>query len=89
MLIATDWRRGTREEDEGRLLSMFADEPDAPFSIHRFVNHGSLYCGKHPGEWFGPSATSRCIEYEDSSQTPRPITDELAEPSAKSIQTRD
>ncbi|CRG83259.1 autophagy-related protein 4 [Talaromyces islandicus] len=60
--LGRDWRRGTREEDESRLLSMFADEPDAPFSIHRFVNHGSLYCGKHPGEWFGPSATSRCIE---------------------------
>lgn len=64
ILMTTDWRRGTREEDESRLLSMFADESDAPFSIHRFVNHGSLYCGKHPGEWFGPSATSRCIEYD-------------------------
>lgn len=69
---------------------MFADEPDAPFSIHRFVNHGSLYCGKHPGEWFGPSATSRCIEYEVAFQIPiSTSTDELAGLSAKSIQMQD
>lgn len=55
------WRRGTHERREKELLSLFADDPDAPFSIHRFVEHGALACGKHPGEWFGPSATARCI----------------------------
>lgn len=49
-----------REEKE--LLSLFADDPDAPFSIHRFVEHGASACGKYPGEWFGPSATARCIQ---------------------------
>jgi cysteine protease ATG4 len=24
-------------------------------------------CGKHPGEWFGPSATARCIQYKNFS----------------------
>lgn len=57
-----DWRRGTRKEDERKLLSLFADDPSAPFSIHRFVEHGASACGKHPGEWFGPSATARCIQ---------------------------
>jgi hypothetical protein len=45
------------------MLSLFADHPDAPLSIHRFVKHGAESCGKYPGEWFGPSATARCIEY--------------------------
>lgn len=59
----TDWRRGTKSEEETPLLSLFADSPDAPFSIHRFVQHGAEHCGKHPGEWFGPSATALCIQY--------------------------
>ncbi|WEW60363.1 Cysteine protease atg4 [Emydomyces testavorans] len=68
--LSRDWRRGTKIEEESALLSLFADDPQAPFSIHRFVEHGASACGKHPGEWFGPSATARCIDdgsdvYED------------------------
>lgn len=48
--------------EERELLSLFADDPKAPFSVHRFVEHGATACGKHPGEWFGPSATARCIQ---------------------------
>ncbi|PYH41157.1 cysteine protease ATG4 [Aspergillus saccharolyticus JOP 1030-1] len=62
LLGRVDWRRGQRLEDEARLLSLFADTPSAPFSIHRFVQHGAQSCGKYPGQWFGPSATARCIE---------------------------
>lgn len=61
--ISSDWRRGTKVDEEIRLLSLFADCPDAPFSIHRFVEHGAERCGKYPGEWFGPSATALCIQY--------------------------
>jgi cysteine protease ATG4 len=43
-------------------MSLFADDPQAPFSIHRFVEHGAAVCGKYPGEWFGPSAAARCIQ---------------------------
>ncbi|KAL8944826.1 MAG: hypothetical protein Q9216_000248 [Gyalolechia sp. 2 TL-2023] len=57
-----EWRRGTQQREEREILNLFADDPDAPFSIHRFVEHGALACGKHPGEWFGPSATARCIQ---------------------------
>lgn len=46
---------------EAEILSLFADSPSAPFSIHRFVSHGATACGKHPGQWFGPSATASCI----------------------------
>ena len=58
----SDWRRGRRQDEERQLLSLFSDDPHAPFSIHRFVEHGASACGKHPGEWFGPSATARSIQ---------------------------
>lgn len=58
----SDWRRGKRQDEERELLSLFSDDPNAPFSIHRFVEHGASACGKHPGEWFGPSATARSIQ---------------------------
>ncbi|KAI9822353.1 MAG: Cysteine protease atg4 [Pycnora praestabilis] len=60
--LGRDWRKGHREDEERHIISLFADDPRAPFSVHRFVSHGASACGKHPGEWFGPSATARCIE---------------------------
>lgn len=60
--LGRDWRRGQDPAAEKRLLALFADDPRAPFSIHRFVKHGEEACGKHPGEWFGPSAAARCIQ---------------------------
>lgn len=55
------WRRGDRESEHSDILSLFADTPEAPFSIHKFVEHGAKACGTYPGEWFGPSATARSI----------------------------
>jgi cysteine protease ATG4 len=49
-------------QTEASILSLFADSPSAPFSLHRFVQHGATSCGKHPGQWFGPSATASCIQ---------------------------
>ncbi|OAA81896.1 Peptidase C54 [Akanthomyces lecanii RCEF 1005] len=60
--LGRDWRRGQRKAEEIEILRMFADDPAAPYAIHNFVNHGSSRCGKYPGEWFGPSATSQCIK---------------------------
>lgn len=59
---------------QAQILSLFADHPSAPFSIHRFVSHGAAHCNKHPGQWFGPSATASCIaalstEYNSTSYT--------------------
>ncbi|KAL4792328.1 cysteine protease atg4 [Aspergillus venezuelensis] len=62
LLLGRDWRRSDAYQDEEPLLSLFADTPDAPFSIHNFVKHGAEFCGKHPGEWFGPTATAQCIQ---------------------------
>ena len=61
--LGRDWKKGQDEAAHKNLLSLFADSPEAPFSIHKFVEHGAQACGKHPGEWFGPSATARCIQY--------------------------
>ncbi|KAJ5124635.1 uncharacterized protein N7515_008460 [Penicillium bovifimosum] len=62
LLLGRDWRRGEKPTEESQLISMFADHPDALFSIHRFVDCGAESCGKYPGEWFGPSATAKCIQ---------------------------
>ncbi|KAK5942534.1 Cysteine protease atg4 [Knufia obscura] len=63
---------------QSQILSLFADHPTAPFSIHRFVSHGAASCNKHPGQWFGPSATASCIaalshEYNTSTTEPHTI----------------
>ncbi|KAF2788743.1 putative cysteine protease ATG4 [Melanomma pulvis-pyrius CBS 109.77] len=62
--LGRDWRvnDATSENNDRHILSLFADDPQAPFSIHRFVQRGAAVCGKYPGEWFGPSATARCIQ---------------------------
>lgn len=61
--LGRDWRRKRKQTiDEAKIISQFADDPKAPFSIHRFVQHGATACGKHPGQWFGPSATASCIK---------------------------
>lgn len=60
--LGRDWRRGKSPLEEQRILSLFADDPRAPFSLHNFVKYGEASCGVHPGEWFGPSATARCIQ---------------------------
>ncbi|KAH7369917.1 putative cysteine protease atg4 [Rhexocercosporidium sp. MPI-PUGE-AT-0058] len=60
--MGRDWRRGSASLEERGIVSLFADNPKAPYSIHKFVEHGATACGKHPGEWFGPSATARCIQ---------------------------
>ncbi|KAL2751951.1 hypothetical protein ACRALDRAFT_1066399 [Sodiomyces alcalophilus JCM 7366] len=60
--LGRDWRRGTKPNAERKLLAKFADDPRAPYSIHQFVKLGAATCGKYPGQWFGPSATARCIQ---------------------------
>lgn len=65
--LGRDWRKTDPKADsttksEAEILSLFADNAKAPFSIHRFVQHGATACGKHPGQWFGPSATASCIK---------------------------
>ncbi|KAK3384736.1 hypothetical protein B0H63DRAFT_522082 [Podospora didyma] len=60
--VGREWRRPSDPEAEREVLALFADDTRAPYSLHNFVMHGAVACGKHPGEWFGPSATARCIQ---------------------------
>ncbi|KAL1881383.1 hypothetical protein VTK73DRAFT_4390 [Phialemonium thermophilum] len=60
--LGREWRRNRDPDAERPILSAFADDPRAPYSLHNFVRHGAAACGKFPGEWFGPSATARCIQ---------------------------
>lgn len=69
--MTIDWRRGENRKEELQLLSLFIDLPEAPFSIHQFVKHGAESCSKYPGEWFGPSATAKCIQWVMSFMGPR------------------
>lgn len=61
LLTLNECRTPEKSETAINVLRQFSDEPEAPFSIHRFVDHGSAKCGKLPGQWFGPSAVSQCI----------------------------
>ena len=60
--LGRKWRHQERDIEQKEILRLFADDPAAPFSIHSFVQHGASACGTFPGQWFGPSATARCIE---------------------------
>lgn len=60
--MGRDCRLAPDTTQESNIISLFADDSRAPFSIHQFVSHGAVACGTYPGEWFGPSATSRCIK---------------------------
>ncbi|KXH26696.1 peptidase family C54, partial [Colletotrichum simmondsii] len=71
--LGRGWRRGDKIEEERKLISLFADDPRAPYSIHQFVQHGAVACGKYPGEWFGPSATARCIQALANAQEHQPL----------------
>ncbi|SCU86407.1 LANO_0C07888g1_1 [Lachancea nothofagi CBS 11611] len=45
-----------------QVIGWFEDRYSAPFSLHNFVKQGLKLSHKSPGEWFGPSATSRSIQ---------------------------
>lgn len=61
--LGREWRKQTdNDNDESNILKLFIDDPNAPFSLHNFVKHGEEYCGKMPGEWFGPSAAASSIK---------------------------
>lgn len=49
-------------ETELEIVKWFQDDRISPFSLQRFVESGFVTSNKKPGEWFGPSATSRSIQ---------------------------
>ena len=71
--IGRDWRKpdnGLVDPREAEILLLFMDTPAAPYSLHNFVHHGETYCGKMPGEWFGPSAAASSIKALQTSFSP-------------------
>lgn len=64
--LGRNWRlQGSAPEDmkvHWEIVEQFADSPDARFSIHNMVLYAAKYCGRRPGEWFGPSNAARSIE---------------------------
>ncbi|KAI8817017.1 uncharacterized protein EV422DRAFT_571102 [Fimicolochytrium jonesii] len=74
-LLGKDWRLSqtttdsTTSHTHARIISMFADTPLAPFSLHNIALLGARKFGKSVGEWFGPSTISQCLK-ELVEQTP-------------------
>lgn len=64
--LGRDWRISTSSpvdmDTHWNIVEQFADTPDAKFSIQRYVLCAAKYCGKKPGEWFGPSNAAKSIQ---------------------------
>lgn len=60
--LGRDYRFSPDDNREEEIIRLFNDTPNEPFSLHNFVDKGKLLSNMKPGEWFGPSATSRSIQ---------------------------
>lgn len=65
--LGRDWRLSSATEEErnqyNKILELFRDTPDAPYSIHKMVTAGHSRFGKKPSEWFGPTTGARAITH--------------------------
>jgi len=61
--IGTDWKSVSTDQMSfvtNKILKLFEDSPNAPFSIHKIATIGNRF-GKNIGEWFAPSTISQVI----------------------------
>ncbi|XP_037070026.1 cysteine protease ATG4B-like [Pollicipes pollicipes] len=60
---AWSWVPGTRQADYLRLMALFADRGDAPYSIHQIALTGERTAGKPVGTWFGPNTVAQALRH--------------------------
>lgn len=61
-LAINDDDSGSDSANDKSIIKLFQDNPEAPFSLHKFVQVGKELSNMKPGQWFGPSATARSIQ---------------------------
>lgn len=64
LLLGRDFKyESPSRTDHQKILDMFMDDPEAPFSLHNFIKVASALPLKvMPGQWFGPNAASLSIK---------------------------
>lgn len=64
--LGRDWQFSSSSpenlEQHWEIVEQFADVPEAAYSIQNYVLYAAKYCGKRPGEWFGPSNAAKSIQ---------------------------
>eukprot|EP01023_Acetabularia_acetabulum_P001458 TRINITY_DN10569_c1_g1_i1.p1 TRINITY_DN10569_c1_g1~~TRINITY_DN10569_c1_g1_i1.p1 ORF type:complete len:487 (-),score=82.37 TRINITY_DN10569_c1_g1_i1:248-1708(-) len=55
------WRHVEQQDESVQVLNWFRDEPDCPFSIHKFIEYGGRH-GVVAGQWLGPYVVSRTLQ---------------------------
>ena len=65
--LPREWRLGSAEKKElgefRKIVNLFLDLPEAPFSVHRLVAIGDELFGKRPSDWFGPTTGARAMTH--------------------------
>ena len=78
--LTRDWRWSAGNLDANpqaylKILKLFQDREDCPYSIHKIVQTGQKHEGKGIGEWFGPNTIAQALKKLSSSYQREPNFD--------------